>query len=136
MVFQIRCGKMESRIPCSLLWHKDPEEFPGMMCWKWPFINNADLARTIFYGESIGMVEPGAQADLIMVDFHPFTPLTPDNCPGIFCFGFHESMITPTMVAGQLLMKDRTFLTVDPEEIFRKALEIAPLVWRNYAQQF
>ena len=47
----------------------------------------------------IGSLEKNAQADLIFVDYRPFTPLTPENLPWHILFGFHESMVTATMVA-------------------------------------
>ena len=50
-------------------------------------------------------------------------------------FGFHESMITATMVGGELLMYDRKLLTLDEEEISRRASEIAPMVWARYNQE-
>jgi hypothetical protein len=40
------------------------------------------------------------------------------------------------MVAGKLLMKDRQLLTVDKEEVFRKAYKLSKDVWKRYQQQF
>ncbi len=117
------------------LWHRDPRRVSGYDVIEMAVYNNAELATTVFYNEVIGKIVPGAQADIIFVDYHPFTPLTPENLPWHIVFGFHESMITTTMVAGQLLMKNREFLTIDSEEISRKALKIAPSVWENYEKQ-
>ncbi|MFN8412330.1 MAG: NAD(P)-binding domain-containing protein [Anaerolineales bacterium] len=53
-----------------------------------------------------------AAADLIFVDYHPFTPLTDGNLPWHIIFGFQQSMVTTTIVAGKVLMKDRKLLTL------------------------
>lgn len=40
----------------------------------------------LFFSEKrIGQLTSGAQADMIFVDYHPYTPLTTDNLPGTFC---------------------------------------------------
>jgi cytosine/adenosine deaminase-related metal-dependent hydrolase len=79
------------------------------------------------------VLAPGAQADLILVDYHPTTPLTAGNLPWHMIFGFHESMVTTTIVAGRLLMQDRRLLTLDEEEITARARVLAPAVWQRYA---
>jgi cytosine/adenosine deaminase-related metal-dependent hydrolase len=81
----------------------------------------------------VGQIAPGASADLIFVDYHPFTPLTADNLPWHILFGFHESMITTTLVGGKILMKDRQLLTLDETEIAKKARELAIKVWKRYS---
>ena len=70
------------------------------------------------------------------MDYHPHTPLTAGNLPWQILFGFHESMVTTTIVAGRVLMRDRQLLTLDEAEITAKAREQAPGVWERYYQQF
>jgi hypothetical protein len=79
--------------------------------------NNAALASRFFPEAPIGQIVPGAAADLIFVDYHPFTPLTDGNLPWHIIFGFQQSMVTSTMVAGKFVMKDRELLTLDEAEI-------------------
>ena len=78
------------------------------------------------------MIEPGAFADLIFVDYKPATPMTVENIAGHFVFGFNESMITTTIINGQILMKDRVLTTLDEEEIKAKSREIVPAFWERY----
>jgi cytosine/adenosine deaminase-related metal-dependent hydrolase len=94
--------------------------------------NNAELARTFFPDASIGRIEPGAVADLILVDYHPFTPITPENLPWHILFGFHESMVNTTIVNGKILMKDRKLVTLNEESITAQARDLAPQVWKRY----
>ncbi len=93
--------------------------------------NNASLAE-VFFRAPLGKLVPGAFADLIFVDYHPHTPLTEENLPWHILFGFHEGMITTTIVAGRVLMQDRKVLTLDEEEIAARARQIAPAVWERY----
>jgi len=44
-------------------------------------------------------------------------------------------MITTTMVAGKVLMKDRKLLTLDEAEIAAGAKEIAPRIWEKYQEE-
>ena len=118
------------------LWHKDPRRVSGYDVVEMAVYNNAELAAQLFGVERIGTISTGAPADLIFVDYHPFTQLIPENLPWHILFGFHESMITATMVAGQFLMLNRQMLTLDAEEISAGAMEISQKVWKEYQSRF
>jgi len=96
---------------------RDPRRLPGDKLIEMAVYNNAALAREFFPLAPIGTIEKGAYADLIFVDYHPATPLTAGNLPWHMAFGFHESMITATIVAGRVLMQDRVLQTLDEEKI-------------------
>ena len=115
------------------LWHRDPRRMPGDLVAEIGAYNNAALAGQSFPAAALGVLAVGAQADLILVDYHPTTPMTPGNLPWHILFGFHESMVTTTIVAGRILMKDRQFLTMDEEEITARARALVPAVWQRYA---
>ena len=115
--------------------HRDPRRMGGFDVAQMAIHNNAALANVFFPSATIGQLIPGAFADMIFVDYHPNTPLTTGNLPWHMIFGFQQSMITTTIVAGKLLMKDRQLLTLDEEEIGAKALEIAPKVWERYQKE-
>jgi cytosine/adenosine deaminase-related metal-dependent hydrolase len=83
----------------------------------------------------MGQLIPGAFADIIFVDYHPNTPLTAGNLPWHIIFGVQQSMVTTTIVAGKVLMKDRKLLTLDEEEIGAKSRAIAPKVWERYQKE-
>jgi len=98
--------------------------------------NNAALANIFFPEALLGVIKPGAYADLILVDYQPHTPLTIENLPWQIIFGFQERMVTTTIVAGVTLMRDGKLVNLDEEEIFAKARELAPAVWERYKRQF
>ena len=113
--------------------NRDPRRAPGDQIARMAWHNNASLLRRFFPEMPIGEISPGAAADLILVDYQPFTPLTAGNLPWHLLFGFEASMVTTTICAGQLLMRDRQLLTLDEEAIAAAALDLAPGVWERYA---
>jgi putative selenium metabolism protein SsnA len=114
------------------LWQRDPRRMPGETIVDIAVRNNAALVGQFFQEAQLGVIEPGAYADLILVDYHPTTPLTSENLPWHILFGFHESMVTGTIVAGRVLMKDRQLITMDEAEITARARELVPGVWERY----
>lgn len=114
------------------VWHRDPRRMPGDVLMQIAVYNNAGLANTFYKGAPIGEIREGARADLILVDYHPTTPLTAGNLPWHMLFGFHESMVTTTIVAGKILMHERELLTLDEAEITARARELVPAVWERY----
>jgi len=114
------------------VWNRDPRRMSGVDVAQIGVYNNAALAGMFFPDARLGVLTPGAHADLIFVDYHPFTPLTAGNLPWHIIFGFHESMVTATIVGGKVLMRDRQLLTLDEESIAARARELAPAVWERY----
>jgi putative selenium metabolism protein SsnA len=118
------------------VWHRDPRRMNGADVVRMAVYNNAALAGIFFPQAPLGVIQPGAHADLIFVDYHPYTPLSAGNLPWHILFGFQDSQVTTTIAAGQVLMRDRQLLTLDEEAIARQALALAPGVWQRYQAQF
>lgn len=114
------------------VWHRDPRRMGADTLAEMAAYNNAALANQFFRDGAIGRIEQGAQADLILVDYQPTTPMTEGNLPWHIVFGFQASMVTTTIVAGQLLMRDRELLTLDEAEITARSRELAAEVWQRY----
>ncbi len=114
------------------VWHRDPRRMPGDTIAQIAAYNNARLAGSFFPDAPLGQIMPGAHADLILVDYHPHTPLTAGNLPWQIIFGFHESMVTTTIVAGKVLMRNRQLTTLDEAKIADEARRLAPAVWGRY----
>ena len=114
------------------VWHRDPRRMTALDVVEMAIHNNAALASQLFPQAPLGMLAAGAAADLFFVDYHPFTPLQPENLPWHILFGFREGMITTTIAAGKILMQDRQLLTLDEKEITARALELAGRTWRRY----
>ena len=112
--------------------HKDPRRMNGQDVIQMGVYNNAALASKFFKDNKISEISPGAYADLIFVDYHPYTLLTSENLPWHILFGFHESMVTTTIVDGKVLMRDREILTLDEEQIAEYGRSITPKIWERY----
>ncbi len=113
------------------LWNRDPRRMNGNTVVDMAVYQNSSLVSTL-YKKKIGVLVPGAQADLIFVDYKPFTELTAGNIPWHILFGFHDDMVTNTMVAGKFLMRDRKLITLDENEILNRAYELSRNVYKRY----
>ena len=119
------------------LWNRDPQRMNGNSVIELAAYNNAALASLYFADQGrVGVIDEGAQADLVLVDYQPITEMTPDNLPWQILFGFRDSMVTMTMAAGKVLMRDRKLLTLDEGAISEKALFLSREVWKKYQAQF
>ena len=112
--------------------HRDPKRMGGYTVTQIAVDNNAALVTELFDGLQVGQISEGAAADLIFVDYHPFTPLTSGNLPWHILFGFQECMVTATIVAGKPLMYRRELLTLDEAAIADEALEISTKIWKRF----
>lgn len=117
------------------LWNKDPRSMSGEKVITMGAYNNSELASR-FFNQKIGVIEEGAAADLILVDYQPVTPIYSENLPWHILFGFRDSMVTTTIVNGNLLMKDRKLLQLNEEEVSNRAKDLASNVWKKYRNQF
>ena len=112
--------------------HRDARRLPPDQLLEMAVYNNAALASLYFGDTPVGTITDGAAADLILVDYQPATPMTAANIGGHLVFAMNESMITTTIVAGEVLMRDRELLTVDEEEVKARCREAAPAFWERY----
>ena len=115
--------------------HHDPRRMGGYDVQQMAIYNNGALANIFFPSAPIAQLTEGAFADMIFVDYHPNTPMTAGNIPWHIIFGVQQSMVTTTIVAGKVLMKDRELLTLDEAGISAKARELAPGVWERYQKE-
>jgi putative selenium metabolism protein SsnA len=114
--------------------HRDPRRANGMDVAQMAVHNNAALARVFWPDLPLGQLAVGAAGDVILVDYHPFTPLTAGNLPWHVIFGFESSMVTTTIVGGRVLMRDHQLLTLDEAAIAARSRELAAKVWERYGK--
>ena len=127
-------NNMFTEIHTAYLLHKvskgDPRVMPGDRLIQMAFDNNAVIAN-LFFPKPVGSLSPGAFADIILLDYVPYTPLTDGNYPWQLIFGMDGSHVTHTIAGGQMLMKDRKVLTLDEVAIAEKATELSKAVWKR-----
>jgi len=128
-------NNMFSEMKAAYLVHKlaqeDPRAMPGDEVFRLAYSHNAALARRFWPQLTLGELQPGATADLVLLDYHPPTPLTAENLPWHMLFGLEASAITATVCAGKTLMRDRQLVYLDEEAITARSRELAAQVWRR-----
>lgn len=128
-------NNMYSEMKAAYFVHKasahDPRAMSGDTVARLAYDNNAQIAA-LFWPKPIGALIPGAYADIVLLDYFPYTPLTAGNLPWQIIFGVDGSHVTTTIVGGKVLMRNRVLLTLDEERIAAQAREIAPRVWRKF----
>ena len=112
---------------------RDPRVMGADTVLKMTFAHNAEIAGMFFPGP-LGVLEPGSLADVILVDYHPTTPLNAGNLPWHIIFGVDGTGVDTTIVGGKVLMRHRELLTLDEEAITARSRELAAQVWRRVTQ--
>ncbi len=78
-------------------------------------------ARTLFYGDGLGGLTPGAPADIQLLDISGPRYAPDHNWQGHVVYASHGGDVTDVFVAGKALMRNREFLTIDRERIIHEA---------------
>ena len=92
------------------------------------FKNNAKIGARYFPDE-LGVLKPGAAADVIVMDYKPFTPFSDANIDGHILFGMTGRQCQTTIAAGRVLMKDRELVGIDEEAENAHILEASRRLW-------
>ena len=92
------------------------------------FKNNAKIGAKYFPDE-LGVLKADAAADVIVMDYKPFTPFSDANIDGHMIFGMTGRQCQTTIANGKLLMKDRELIGVDEEAINAHILEESKKLW-------
>jgi putative selenium metabolism protein SsnA len=90
--------------------------------------NNPTIASRLF-GGTFGTLEPGAVADIIVLDYTPRTPLVARNVGGHVLFGLTGWMVETVVINGRFVMKEREFTSVDADQVLATARELAENLW-------
>lgn len=83
------------------------------------------------FSTPVGVLEPGAAADIAVFDYKPYTPFGSFNADGHLMFGMSGKQCVHTVVNGRVLMKDRELLCCDEEAINAKTLELTTKLWKK-----
>lgn len=92
------------------------------------FKNNAEICKRYFDAQ-LSVLKKGASADVVVMDYKPFTPFDNTNIDGHMIFGMRGTQCRTTFSNGRLLYKDREFVGIDEEKLNAEILVSAKDLW-------
>jgi putative selenium metabolism protein SsnA len=108
----------------------DPRAMPAEDVVRLAYANNAAIARRMLDAR-VGVIEKGAAADIILMNYRPPTPINAENFPYHMLFGMSSQCVDTVMVGGEVLMHEQALLHIDEAELADKASEHAKGVWER-----
>jgi cytosine/adenosine deaminase-related metal-dependent hydrolase len=94
------------------------------------FENNPAIASAVF-GCDVGVLRPGAAADLVTLDYRPPTPLDERSAWGHVVFGTSGAQVVDVMVDGEWVLRERELTGVDEAEALAHSAERAERIWKE-----
>ena len=92
------------------------------------FENNRRIAEQ-YFGVPVGILREGAAADVIVMDYKPFTPFSDENIDGHMIFGMMGKNCRTTVINGRVVYRDRAFVDIDEDKINAWTLEQSKQLW-------
>jgi len=92
------------------------------------FTNNRIIAEK-YFGVPLGILKEGAAADIIIMDYKPFTPFSDANIDGHMLFGMNGRNCRTTIINGRVLYRDREFTDLDEARINAWTAEQSRKLW-------
>ncbi len=100
-------------------------EIPTML-----FENNPRIAGR-FFQKPLGVLKPGAYADVVVTDYDPLTPMDGNNVNGHILFGMNGRSVVTTVCNGKVLMKNRKVLVADEKIVMQECRKSAAKLWKS-----
>jgi putative selenium metabolism protein SsnA len=100
----------------------------------WPLARLAagtQLVGRAFGEPLLGTLEPGAPADLVVLDYDAPAPLRESSFAGHWIFGLSSRHVRDVMVAGDWVVRDRRLARVDQQELAAAASVQAERLWNR-----
>ncbi len=91
----------------------------------------ARLAGRSFGEPLLGTLEPGAPADLVVLDYAAPAPVRESSFAGHWIFGLSARAVRDVMVRGEWVVLDRRLTRADQETLAADALDQAVRLWRR-----
>ena len=111
-------------------WFKNQECPPRLDPARLPrLLQNGQRLIGEVFGRSFGTLEPGAEADLVVLDYVPPTPMDDGNAAFHLMFGARTAMVTDVLVAGRWVVRAGGVVTADEHDWMRAAGQHAARLW-------
>lgn len=107
----------------------DPRVAFGEVC-EMLLKNNRKICGRLFKSRR-GQLAPGFLADVILVDYEPFTPFTAGTFYGHLLFGLNHVPVSTTVCRGKIVMENGVVLGMDERRIRAECKERARKLWQR-----
>ncbi len=97
------------------------------------FLQRGQGLVSVIFGRKFGTLTEGSAADLVVLDYIPPTPLTSQNLPYHFLFGWRSSQVESVMVGGRWVVRNRRIVGIDESRVLRDAERAAAKLWKRMA---
>jgi putative selenium metabolism protein SsnA len=95
-------------------------------------LNNPRIAQK-YWGAKHGTIAEGGPADIIFMDYEPYTPLNSETWLGHLIFGIAEATVDTTICAGEVLMWNKQLmLDIDESEVKERSRSLAKALWERF----
>ena len=111
--------------------NRDGDEVPGLQPQPEDMLADATEggARAVQQATSLGTLEVGRQADLLVIDTQRPHLVPAGRILSALVHSGHPGDIESVMVGGRFVMRDRTVLTIDEEHVVREADAVGRRIW-------
>ena len=99
------------------------------------FLANGHRLASEAFGTTIGPLQPGSLADLLVLDYHPPTPLDVTTLAAHVLHGFSSRWVESVMVDGLWRLWKRKALSLDVTEVARRCSAAAKAVWAKMEER-
>lgn len=93
---------------------------------------NVRRAAQAFNEPLLGRLDPGAPADVVVLDDPLPTPMTADNAFGHLLYGASEHIVRHTVARGRVLFRDFRHTMIDAAGLAEAAREAVPALWERF----
>jgi putative selenium metabolism protein SsnA len=113
------------------LWHNNPS--CGFIEAMSTLVGNNALIANRYWNGKLGVLKEGNFADIVLIDYHPPTPMDEKTFLGHLCFGISQSAVDTTIASGRVLMeKKKIKLGIEEAEVATKSRELAKKLWARF----
>lgn len=99
------------------------------------YLANGHRLASEAFKDRIGVLQEGALADLIILDYRPPTPLTAETLASHLVFGLSARLVENVMVDGTWRLWARRPLSVNPDAVAEEARAHSTGVWQRASEQ-
>ncbi len=82
-------------------------------------------------GVTLGKLESGAAADVVITDYIPATPLSTDNAAGQFLFAMAARHVKDVLANGEWALRNRVVQTCDEAKIRNDSRAVTKRLWER-----